>query len=286
MGVTSRSRGGIIDRFRTGWSLTTDSISVIRRQPELLVFPLVAGLSSLLFFIVFLGPLVIAEFFGETATLLVLFGLYFATTFVSTYCTAALVHATATVFRGEDPSVVGSLKAVGNRVGPIAVWSVIAATVSVILRSLEDSDNPIAGLLSVLFSIGWSILTFFIVPVIVFEDVTVRSMFERSGTTFRETWGETLGAGFGVTLIVGLIGLGLVLLALALATPVTALAPGAGIGLGVVLVVFAITIAYLLSQTVWGIIKTALYLYATDGQAPAAFDDFDFETLDGRVPDT
>ncbi|NGM69506.1 hypothetical protein G6M89_10900 [Natronolimnobius sp. AArcel1] len=274
---------GFFGRLKTGWTLTKDSINVIRHHPRLLILPALAGASSLLFFVLFFGPLLIADAFGSGLEYVVLFVLYLLTTFVSTYCSAALVYGTNEAFHGREPSVRDCLSAVSDRTGPILVWSVIAATVSVILKSLEGSDNPVASLLGALFAVGWSIMTFFIVPVIVFEDVAVTSMFTRSGSTFKETWGETLGAGFGITLITTLIGFVFVGGALAISLAVASVVPAPGVVLGVVLVGGALALTYVLGQTIWGVAKTALYVYAVEGTAPSEFDNFDFETLGGRT---
>lgn len=283
MSLSDNSRNiGFFGRLKTGWTLTKDSVGVIRNHPRLLAFPALAALSSVFFFLLFLGPLVIAELFGDTLTYVVLFVLYFVTTFLSTYFSAALVYGTNEAFHGREPAIGDCLRAVSDRLGPIAAWAAIAATVSVVLKSLEESDNPVASVLASLFSIGWSVMTFFVVPVIVFEDVSVTSMFTRSGETFKDTWGETLGAGFGITLIVGVIGLGLVVLALAISVPVAATVAAPGIVLTVLLVGGAVAFTYVLGQTIWGVAKTALYVYAVEGTVPEEFDNFDFETLGGR----
>ncbi|MWV39089.1 hypothetical protein GRS80_04730 [Natrialba sp. INN-245] len=277
------SRMGFFDRLKTGWTLTKDSAGVIRNHPQLLVFPLLAGITSAAFFVLFFFPLLIANLVGSGLEYAVLFVLYFITTFFSTYFSAALVYGANEAFHGREPGVVDCLKGVSDRIGPIVVWSLISATVSVILKSLEESDNPVASILASLFAVGWSIMTFFIVPVIVFEDVSVTSMFKRSGVTFKETWGETLGAGFGITLIVTVLGIVLAVLALVVSVPVAAVFPGPGIFLAVVLVGGVMVFTYLLSQTIWGIAKTALYVYAAEGVTPEEFENFDFETLGGRA---
>ncbi|MFP8954001.1 DUF6159 family protein [Natrialbaceae archaeon A-arb3/5] len=280
---TSRNRIGFFGRLKTGWTLTKDSISVIRNHPQLLAFPTLAGLSSILFFALFLGPLVIADAFSGYLGYVVLFVLYMVTTFVSTYFSAALVHGTNEAFHGREPSILECLRAVSGRAKLIAVWAVIAATVSIILKNLESSDNPIASLLASLFSIGWSIMTFFVVPVIVFEDVSVTEMFKRSGSTFKDTWGETLGAGFGITLITTAIGFVLVIASIVVSIAVMSAFVAPGLFLAVVLVGGAIAFTYVLGQTIWGIAKTALYVYAVEGTVPSEFDNFDFETLGGRA---
>lgn len=280
---TGSGGSGFLGRLKTGWTLTKDSIGVIRDHPELLVFPLLAGISSVVFFVLLFVPLVLAEAIGGGLEYVVLFGLYFVTTFLSTYFSAALCHAANEAFHGRDPDLRENMRAVSDSLGPIVVWSLISATVSVVFRILENSDNPLATVLRSLFAVGWAILTFFIVPVLVFEDVTATSMFERSGETFKKTWGETLGAGFGVTAIVFGIGLLLVAGAVAVSVPVAAVFPGGGVVLAVALVALAFVFTYLLSQTIWGVAKTALYVYAVEGVTPEQFENFDFETLGGRT---
>ena len=280
---TRSGRPGFFDRVKTGWTLTKDSAGVIRDHPNLLIFPLLAGVASAAFLIVLFVPIVIANLIGSGLEYIALFVVYFVTTFVSTYAAAALVHATNEVFHDREPDVIGSITAVRSRLGPIVIWSLISATISVVLKTMEDSDNPVAGILQSLFAVGWSILTFFIVPVIVFENVSVTSMFSKSASAFRDTWGETLGAGFGITLIVTLVGIVLALGALAVSVPVAAVFPGPGILLALLLLGGVIAFTYLLSQTIWGVAKTALYVYAVEGHRPAAFDNFDFETLGGRT---
>ena len=277
---------GLFERVRTGWTLTTDSAGVIRANPELLIFPLIAAVASAGFFVVFLIPMLVANLVGSGLEYVALFVWYFVTTFLSTYAAAALVHATNETFHGRNPSVRASLSAGWGHVGQIVVWSLVSATVSVLIKALEDSDSPVADLLASLFAVGWSITTFFVVPVLVFEDVTVTSMFSRSAATFRDTWGETLGAGFGVTLVVGLFGIGLVVVALAVSLPLAAVFPAAGGLLAVVLVAAALATTYLLSQTIWGVAKTALYVYAAEGEVPSQFENFDLETLGGRAERT
>jgi hypothetical protein len=126
-------------------------------------------------------------------------------------------------------------------------------------------------------------MTFFIVPVLVVEDVSATSMVKRSGETFKDTWGETPGAGFGITAIVIGIGLGLVVGAILVSIPVAALLPGAGLVILVVLVAVALVFTSMLSQTRRGIAKTGLYLYAVEERTLEQFDNFGVETLAGRA---
>ena len=274
---------GLLANLKTGWTLSVDSLAVLREHPKLLSFPAMSGVATALFFLLLYAGVFLAASVGGGAELLALFVLYFVTTFVASFFTAALVHAVDDTFHGRGPSIGRSVRAAWRMKGTIAVWSFVAAVVSVVLRQLEQSDSPLSGLAAAVFSLGWTVTTFFVIPVIVFEDVDVRTMFTRSAETFRETWGETLGAGLGLGLIQLLLAVAAVVVAVLLAVVVGSVSPGAGLGVGLLVLAVGLLSAYLVGQTVRGIAKTALYLYAREGTVPEAFRDFDFETLGGRA---
>ncbi|MFO7927319.1 DUF6159 family protein [Natronomonas sp.] len=182
--MRTRSSGvGFFDRLNTGWKLTKDSIDVIGDHPKLLAFPLLAAIASIVFLVVFFVPMVLADVIGGGPEYVVLFALHFVTTFFSTYFSAALVCASNEAFHGRDPRIRASMRAINGRLGQIAIRSVISATVSVLLRMLEDPDNPLASIPRSLFALGWSIATFFVVPVIVLENFDFETLGGRTERT-------------------------------------------------------------------------------------------------------
>jgi hypothetical protein len=266
---------GLIDRLKMGITLTRDSLSVMRHNPKLAVFPLVSAVTALVFLGAFLGTV-----FGlgltnpEGSGLIVLFVVYLGSTFISTFFAAGLVHETRDAIKhGSEPSLRAGMAGAWEVKGPIFVWSVISATVSILINMLESSDSLPARLLATLFTIGWAILTFFVVPVIVFEKPGVGEMFKRSGQTFKQTWGETAISLIGVRLIAFLF----VIPFVALGALLFGTSPLAGIGL----ILVGVLTGFLVGQTLQGIIKTALYMYATEGSRPEEFDNVDFERLAG-----
>ena len=81
---TSSGKVGFLDRLKTGWTLTKDSFAVLRDHPKLMVFPFLAGIASAFFFVLFFFPLLITGFIGTGLEAILLFMLYFITTFFST----------------------------------------------------------------------------------------------------------------------------------------------------------------------------------------------------------
>ncbi len=272
---------GLFARLKTGFTLAVDSLKVLRREPSLLVFPLVAGLFGAVYLagvsgVGYATGVVGLDGGSEVVTYGLLFVLYFGSTFIASFFTAALMYNAREVFRGRNPTIGDGLRAAWRNKGPLLVWSAIAATVGVILRASESSDNPVARVAASLFSVAWGILTYFIVPVIVFEEVGVTEMFKRSGETFTSTWGETAGSAFGVGLVSIVFGIVGVLVAAAVAVLLFQANATVGIVGGVVAFIAVALLVYLVSSALTSVARTALYVYATTGERPDEYENVDF----------
>lgn len=271
---------GLFSRLKTGWSLTKDSITVLRHNPELAVFPLVSGIAGILFLVLVLGgSYVLVGADSGPVQYAVLFLVYLGTTFIASFFTAALMHETREAFEGHDPSFGSGVAAAWENKAPLFAWATVAATVGVVIRIVQSQDHPVARLLAGVFSVAWSILTYFVVPVIVFEEVGVRDAITRSGETFKRTWGETAGVSFGV----GFITFVFVAIGVLIAVGLLALGASSGSAVGfftaLAVGLTVVILTYLFGVTLGGIARTALYVYATDGTKPGEFDNVDFQRI-------
>jgi hypothetical protein len=86
----------------------------------------------------------------------------------------------------------------------------LAATVGTILRLLEENFGWLGKLVISLVGVAWSIATFFVVPVIAYENVGPFDALKRSTTMMKNKWGESIGAGFsfGLVQLVGFLVVG------------------------------------------------------------------------------
>lgn len=273
----------LVRRLSTGFRLTRGSLRVLRGSPSLMAFPLVGGLGTLAFGTVLSLTVFVADLVDGWLTLGVLFGFYIVTTFVASFFTAALVASVDDAFHGREPTLTGGIAAAWAIKRQLAVWAAISAVVGVFLRSLECSESLLSRYAAGLFAVGWTITTLFVVPVLVFQDVSVSGMFSQSASTFKRTWGESLSANFGIGLLQFVVWLGGVAVIVAVGAGLFSLVPWLGTST-VILGVFGLSVGVSLGgRTVKGIVKTALYVYATEGRVPPAFAEFDFETLEGRT---
>jgi hypothetical protein len=265
---------GFFGRLKTGWQLAMGSFRVIRGNPRLAIFPLIGGIAGMVYMaLLFGGAFVTGMFQSDVTGFAVLFLFYLGSSFIAAFFNAALVWSVGKAFVGEDVSVKAGLAAAWKQRKPLFAWAVISAVVGIVLRAIESQDNIVARILAMFVSVAWGILTYFIIPVIVFEDVGVREMFERSGKTFKDTWGETVGAGFGV----GIVTAGLTLIGLVAAVGIFLLLGGpAGLAAGLAMGAIVVLGMFLLGSALSATAKTALYVYATQNTSPPEFSDVDF----------
>ena len=152
-----------------------------------------------------------------------------------------------------------------------------AATVALVARA-RTRAHALFGLgtaavvfvvLAALLGAGWSIATYFVVPLLVVEGVGPIEAVKRSFGILRKAWGESLAANFSIGLIVFLASL------VALLPAVAGFAMGNVVAavIGVTITVLAILVISLVSSALHTIIVAALYLYASEGKAPPQFDE-------------
>ncbi|WP_276255673.1 DUF6159 family protein [Halomontanus rarus] len=271
---------GLFSRLKTGFVLSIASLRVLRSHPKLAVYPLLSGIASIVFVLALLGPLFLVS--GTSIGGLeyaALFVVYLGSTYIAALFNAGLVYSVGQVFRGNDPDIGDGLRAASGKSGTLLVWAFASAVVGIVIQALESRGEIGAQIAGMLFSVGWAIATFFIIPVIVFEDdVSVKGMFTKSASIFKETWGESAGANVGLNVVPMLIAVAGIALAVAL---VFVLPTGATVATAVVIAVLSVVAAMLVGGVITGVAKTALYVYATEDIQPDEFNEFNFDSLFG-----
>ena len=100
--------------------------------------------------------------------------MYVALAFVSIYFNAAVIGTAMKRLQGEDASIHDGLALARQHIGKIFVWAVITATVGMILRSLQERAGILGRIVLGIVGIAWTVLTFFVVPVLLYEPVGCR----------------------------------------------------------------------------------------------------------------
>ena len=275
-------------KFSRTTSLMRASWDVLKQDKELLLFPLLSGICCVLVLASFAGPILALtdwQTAGESVTagaaqalsdsdgslsmdqamhVLVLFAFYCCNYFVIIFFNAGLIACAQIRMEGGDPTVKDGLRAAWARLPAIAGWAVLAATVGLVLRMIEERSSLVGKIVAGLLGMAWSITSFLVVPILVIENESPLSALRRSAVMLKKTWGEQLIGNFSFGFIFLLLALpGVFVLVLG----VTANSPP----LIVVSVLYFIAIS-LAQSALQGIFQAALYLYMRDGEAPEGFE--------------
>ena len=249
------------------------SWGVLKSDRKLIAFPLLSGLAFLVFAGVMTGigsGIGLLDRMGSEAGLAlsdigVLAITYFGLAFVIIYFNAALAGAAMVRLAGGQSTMSEGFQMANRRLPQIAGWALISATVGLILQVMRSNsrDNFLSQLVLSMIGGVWAYMTFFVVPVLVAENIGPIGAIQRSGSLFKRTWGEQMVANFGF----GMVGLIAVVAAGIPAYLIAQVSPVAGIGVGVVTVGVAVaTVA-----TLETIFKAALYGYVADGRVAEGF---------------
>lgn len=261
--------------FSDSWKLTKTAFRLIREDRALLVFPVVAGLAIVgvlailaagMFYLV-LPPYTDGSLAEPYVGLIVVafVAAYFLMTFLAVYCTAALVGAATLKLNGQQPSAADGWRVARSRLGRLIVWSVLTATVGLAIQAISSRVRGVGGLL--IAGIGgasWAIATYFILPVILYEDLGAWRSLARSARLFLSTFGRS----FISNAVVGLlITLGVVVAFLLGLTGLAFLGTSVYLGIGMLVVAIGVgAVVVLIGATAEGILRAALYRYATTGK--------------------
>lgn len=284
--------------------LFKSSLNVILKNKELLIFPIVTTLATIVIFLFFFAPAVLwptgHSYFSEEhwralgnfyfhpaqvrghdgfaptpfAVVYVVF-LYFLSMFVATFFNVAFYNEILAALNGDAVSLSRGLRYASSRWKAILMWAAFAGLVGLIIKAIERrGNNIIASITARVIGVAWSIASVFVIPIIVREAETNNplTLLKKSAGTLKQTWGEGL---------IGYIGIGAINSIVSVLSLI--LVVGAGFIsaqlhnfwlLGIVVAV------WLVSMVIWSYVlnvaglvyKGALYLYAAEGIVAAPYD--------------
>jgi len=176
--------------------LLAASFSVLREDPQLLVFPAVATSLTLV-----LGALSFALSIshgggsGNEKDVIFFASLVSAypITFVSLYCGVALAAVLAGRLDGKSMSAHDGWMAARERIGIIAAWTLVVCTIGAALRVIERYVPLGAKIVVAIVDLSWTLATMFAVPVLAYENLGPIDVLRRSSSIFRQRWGTQIG---------------------------------------------------------------------------------------------
>lgn len=271
--------GSHVERMVEGVGVLRDSLALLGERPVLLAYPFVGGLASLAILAAGVGAAVAVWPVAPVAVPVVLAVTYFLMAFTIVLFVAALIDQVRDYHRGIEVSLADGLRSAARHWSTLLAWTLVVSTVGVVLAIMADRKEGLRGrVLGEGIRTGWSAATFFVVPVIVFENASALSMFQKSAGRLGESWQEVLGAVLGlrvVTYVVSTLGGGVAagLAGLGVPWPVAVLVGGP-----------FVVAAALVDLTLQSVVKGTMYDRVTsgDGEADGADRVSFHEIVEGR----
>lgn len=269
--------------FGRSWSLTKTTFDIIRKDSEMLLFPVLAGIASTVYAVALVVPSVlipmsrgVAQEGQELLLSVVSFGIYLGLAFIATFFNVCVVYTTRVRLEGGDATFMQSLSFAASRAHQILMWSLLSATVGLLLTMLHNSARRAGALGKLLLHLlhrvlasAWAITTIFVVPAMVYKGFGPIDALKESMRTVKNTWGENLVRHYGMGVIQALA----LLLPIALIVGGALLADSAprvaltAVGVGF-LVLIAQVVVFQMANTVF---TTALYHWAVHQTPPPGF---------------
>jgi hypothetical protein len=270
-------------KFARSWALMKASASVLRSDKSLMMFPLLSGICSLIVAASFLIPIAVTAGLVHHATAnetrgfsfvayLGMFAFYLVQYFIIIFFNTALAATVLARLRGEHATMSTGFAIARARWGSILGYALIAATVGLFLRALQERLGLIGRMVAGLFGLAWTVASFLVVPVLASQEVGPVDAVSRSVALLKRTWGENLigqggiGVVFGVVTVITTFAFGLLVVAAVVSQSMPAIV--AAIALAVIVL---ITLA-LVQSALQGIYAAALYRYAEAGEVGGGFE--------------
>ncbi len=258
-------------RISRGWKLTKLSLRVIRKDKEILLLPVMSAAATVVVLASFIVGIFLSTGFdgffegaSVVTSLALLFTFYFVSYFISIFFGAAVIGCATIRLNGGDPTVRDGLRIAADNLGRILAWALVAATVGLVIKAIQQRVGIIGRIVMGALGVAWTLVTYFVVPVLIYEKLGPWAAVKRSASLFKGTWGEMIVGNLGLGIIFFLAGtLGILFI-------VAGGLVGGMVGLlvGLVAAVVYWLVLAVIKTAAEGVLVAALYRYATTGQVP------------------
>lgn len=286
----------LAQKLQNSWELMKSSLRVIRDNPRLALFPVVSFLCTILLALFFLAPLIVLraghpgvvawienygwesggakQFQQAFGWLFYTYGgvIYLVSLFVAAFFNVAFYHEILRALSGEPVSVGNGLRFAQGRLGAILMWSLLAGTVGLIIRAIEERLGWLGKIMMGLVGTVWSVAAVFAIPVIIRRpDTNPLAVLRDSAATLKKTWGESLVGFVGLQLggaaimFLTIIFVVVEVLAFAVLQQVWIMIAG-----GVLWLAAVLAISFFLGIATH-VYRCALYVYASEGVVPQSY---------------
>lgn len=213
-------------KFSSTMSLMSGSWKVVKESREILALQAISFASSLIVAMVFILPIIDggsssysppeqgAEMGEQIAYYLKVYLVLLCNYFVVIFFNVAIIHCAIKRLKGNTSSVSDGISAAIGHLPAILGWTLISATVGLILRIIEDKSETLGQIVAGFIGLAWNMSVFFVIPIMVVRKKGPLESVSDSAKLIRDTWAEQLlsNISYGLVYFVfSLIGIALLL---------------------------------------------------------------------------
>lgn len=265
-------------RSRLSRTLIQQSMRVLLVNKRFFLFALFASVICLLLLAIALTPIHYyeAQLFPLTKAKLHHFLWLYLLLMIFLYCThlvifffsMALTACTIQYFKGDSASISYGFRSAKHSFWRMYCWVTFAATIGFFIFVFQGFLKRFKWMQDYLIESNWNIATYLITPVLVIENLSINKTFRRSADLIYQEWGLSVKPNFG--------SVSYILLAKLIALIPLIISFFIGGLVNITIGAFITAILYLLitslSMSVNTVLKSAIYLYASEKIIPPHFD--------------
>lgn len=258
-------------------TLTRQSWAVLKGSRYLMAYPTVGALACMVPLALLVpGFLFIAADQNWIGWGLVILGGYLAA-LVNTLFQAGLTVSAAAELEGGSSSLGHGLGTAFGRLGRLVRWAFVSAVVGALVGLIRGNGN--GGLAEIIFrsvlaaaaGVMWQLITYFVMPAMMLDDLGMINAIKKSAVTFKERWGTQLSGGVRIGGLIGLVAILPAMIAIVAGALLTTAGSWAlGLPLAIIGVV-VLLVAGLILSAIRGVFSVVLYRYATQGVVEGGF---------------
>ncbi len=270
--------GQPVGRFKAGWILLKETWRFMMLDKELLWVPVISLFLNLVFFGVIIAGAVLVALGLETELpqdspiwLAFVFLTYVVGACIMAFSQAIISHMVYVRAHGGNATLGQGMARAFAHFFSLFIWSLITSTVGLILNTIAERSEALGRIIALMLGTAWRVMTYFVVPAMVIDDISAFSAVPKSAAVFKQTFGETAVSNISYNFILMLVCLLLVASGAGLTLAVLAYAMNT-LALFVLFVFIGLLILLsLIASVLAGILKTLLYIYAAEGSVPSNF---------------
>ncbi len=258
------------------------------KDKELLIYPFLAAIFSMLFSVAILFPTIIYQMIQSgipedvlsaftIVEYLIVFATYLGLALIATFFNVCVVYTVKTRFEGGNATLGSSFKFAFSKFHLIISWSLLVATVGLLLyildriaESLGSIGEVVVKMIRGIIGMAWGIVIIFVIPGMVYYGLGPKAAIKKSVDTLGKTWGESIVRHFGM----GFIQFLFFLLGAGIGVGVYFLTQSLGLT-GIIITVAVVFVYFLLLSLIFNVANsvynTALFVYADTGSIPEGY---------------